>query len=363
MEREFPSLHGMVFEIMSAGYENEHTICIRMTSMREDAEQDSDNKVIISRDHTIFGNNYNDELFYGMQDLHYVKMFDHFTDSWHSFPDDHRCAKKVGQFFCDVVNAYENASVFNEFCTIYKTAKLGASERSEIKKMYEEFGEVIGGDEQGEPIITVKDNSKFIHRLEDLNNRNSLAAYAEAVLATVFYYEKYTTVTPIDSVFEPQYFSVQGYDPIAQKHHTRILTNVDMLMYDYSEMLRRGIRARHCKNCEKLFVPTSRSDEVYCDNVFKDGKTCKEIGFAAMVEKDAVLQAYRTIYKTQHARLRRSGKDNEYIRVLFENWRKFANNQLHICQSGKITIEQMKKRISKSDWLEGVNYADNNETE
>ena len=33
-----------------------------------------------------------------------------------------------------------------------------------------------------------------------------------------------------------------------------------------------------CKNCGKFFVPENRSDELYCSNIFENGKNCKEVG-------------------------------------------------------------------------------------
>ena len=35
---------------------------------------------------------------------------------------------------------------------------------------------------------------------------------------------------------------------------------------------------KKCKNCGKYFVPEKRTDELYCNNIYEDGRTCKEIG-------------------------------------------------------------------------------------
>ena len=39
-----------------------------------------------------------------------------------------------------------------------------------------------------------------------------------------------------------------------------------------------NIEIKRCKNCGKFFVPENRSDELYCSNIFENGKTCKEVG-------------------------------------------------------------------------------------
>ena len=30
---------------------------------------------------------------------------------------------------------------------------------------------------------------------------------------------------------------------------------------------------------QKVFIPISRSDEIYCDRIFKNNKTCKQLGY------------------------------------------------------------------------------------
>ena len=39
-----------------------------------------------------------------------------------------------------------------------------------------------------------------------------------------------------------------------------------------------NIEIKKCKNCGKFFVPEKRSDELYCNNIFENDKTCKEVG-------------------------------------------------------------------------------------
>lgn len=356
MNRNYPSLHGMVFEIQSTNYENEQTIYIRMTSVRNDVNSKNDFRPDKKRfkhkfftDKSNFDDCYLQELQDGFADLEYVSMFD---DWGHGFPDNFNCDKKLGEFFCDVINAFENDTVFQFFCE-----KCGLIyERKQLENLTKKYS-------NGKPLDSSKEVDSFIKELSKINAEKSSSAYAEAVIATVFYFDKYSTISPLELARNPRYFSMQGYDISADFHYTRIITNVDLLMFDYSEMLRIGVKARRCKTCGKLFVPTSRSDEVYCDNILKDNKTCKEIGFAATIENNETLKIYRKIYKTQHARLMRIGKGSPQARKQFDSWRKYAHNQLILCRSGKISIEQMKESISMSDWLEGKKYVDDNKAE
>ena len=131
---------------------------------------------------------------------------------------------------------------------------------------------------------------------------------------------------------------------------------------------------RKCANCGKYFVPSYRIDEIYCKKLYKGFLTCQDYGYQSKIDSSETLKAYRTIYKTQNMRFNRKKKAfpekskerSNFIhttRPLFDAWVEYAKNQLSLCKNGDISLEEMKKRISKSDWLDGVNYADNNETE
>ena len=49
--------------------------------------------------------------------------------------------------------------------------------------------------------------------------------------------------------------------------------------FDLASIAKEKIDIKKCENCGKYFIPTSRSDEIYCDNIYKNEKTCKELGY------------------------------------------------------------------------------------
>ena len=110
---------------------------------------------------------------------------------------------------------------------------------------------------------------------------------------------------------------------------------------------------KKCENCGKFFIPSSRSDEIYCDNIYRNGKTCKQIGYENKINGDEILKEYRKIYKTQNARKQRNRKSSHRIDLYFSQWATFAKSQLDLCQEGKITIQALRDRISKDDWMNG----------
>ena len=124
----------------------------------------------------------------------------------------------------------------------------------------------------------------------------------------------------------------------------------DVLMYDSYEIRKYGVRPIVCQNCGKLFFPHSRSDEIYCNNIFKNGKTCKTLGYEMKIEADQIMKEYRRIYKMQNARKQRN-QHKRNISGCFEIWSKYAKQALKLCQNGEITLEEMKRRISGTEWM------------
>lgn len=77
-----------------------------------------------------------------------------------------------------------------------------------------------------------------------------------------------------------------------------------LLMFEYTKIKNNQLLIKRCANCGKYFIPSNRSDEIYCDNIFRSGKTCKQVGYEEK-EKKTLLKYFNTkARKTQHARIR-----------------------------------------------------------
>ncbi|MCL2859613.1 MAG: DUF6076 domain-containing protein [Oscillospiraceae bacterium] len=105
-----------------------------------------------------------------------------------------------------------------------------------------------------------------------------------------------------------------------------------------------------CQNCGKHFVTTSRTDEVYCNNVYKDGKTCKEIGFVSYKKKlladDDVARLYRNTYQQKLLRVRRNPENQKYIDDL-ESFRNQYKKVREDIDSGKMSKKDFEKWLLK----------------
>jgi len=85
---------------------------------------------------------------------------------------------------------------------------------------------------------------------------------------------------------------------------------------------------KKCANCNKFFIPSSRIDEIYCDNIFTNGKTCKMIGYEIKAKRDPFKSAYRTAYKTQRARIKNNSHIKNYESEHFSPWEKAVKEVL-----------------------------------
>ncbi|WP_312427125.1 DUF6076 domain-containing protein [Lacrimispora sp.] len=102
------------------------------------------------------------------------------------------------------------------------------------------------------------------------------------------------------------------------------------------------IPIKECENCGKYFIPSTRSDEKYCDNYYKDGKTCKELGYEIKLKKDKFKTTYRSAYKTQRARIKYNSHITNYEELHFKPWEQAAKQALSDFTT-KNDIEGFKK--------------------
>ncbi len=125
---------------------------------------------------------------------------------------------------------------------------------------------------------------------------------------------------------------IDGYIKIGEsgKMNLEYSTNSAQVIIGFHllKMQELKIRPQKCKMCNKYFFPVSRSDEIYCRNEYKDGRTCAEVAFEIKSKEDPFYTAYRTAYKTVFARARRRATDKEYRDVVIAQWRETAKEKM-----------------------------------
>ena len=122
------------------------------------------------------------------------------------------------------------------------------------------------------------------------------------------------------------------------------------ISFDFMHCIKENKKIKICKNCNKYFIPISKSNEIYCDNIYINNKTCRQVGYENKLNADEVLKTYRTAYKTQNARKSRN-KHLPDIEQRFKAWHNEAKNRLKYVQNGTLTMSEFKEWLNSDWWL------------
>ena len=107
---------------------------------------------------------------------------------------------------------------------------------------------------------------------------------------------------------------------------------------------------KKCQNCGMYFIPVKKVDEIYCDYLKEDGKTCREKGAMATYNKkikdneDAYAE-YRKIYLQKHRYMLRHKKEKNTVKE-FDNWKAEAKLKLKLLKQGKLTEKEVNKWLA-----------------
>lgn len=121
----------------------------------------------------------------------------------------------------------------------------------------------------------------------------------------------------------------------------------NLLFLELYFILQEKTYLKKCKNCGKYFL-TTNSAVIYCDNIFADKKTCREIGaskvFTKNLEKDEAYNLYRKVYKKKQALAKSKGGSFEIEYNRFKHQGKDKKNAYKLKE---ITKEEFIKWINK----------------
>lgn len=92
-----------------------------------------------------------------------------------------------------------------------------------------------------------------------------------------------------------------------------------------------------CQNCNDYFVPSKRSDALYCDKLHDNDRTCKDMGYENKVKDNEVYKEYRKVYKRKHAFKQRQIDLDPNVQSKFDQWVYDANLQMQAYNSGEIS--------------------------
>lgn len=110
---------------------------------------------------------------------------------------------------------------------------------------------------------------------------------------------------------------------------------------------------KKCKNCGKYFIPNNLRDIKYCNNVFENNKTCKQIGkeltYKKSLQDDKLLDMYRKRYLSLASSVSHYGTDKAIAR--FEKYKK---------DGAVMKKKYLNKQISRKNFEEWINSTKQN---
>lgn len=113
---------------------------------------------------------------------------------------------------------------------------------------------------------------------------------------------------------------------------------------------RHGYRFKRCKNCGRFFIPFSRSDELYCDQLSPQDSTrsCKQYGTNRLwyerMKQDEAAKLARNIYMAKQMLVRRN-PDLQSYKKMFEHFKIERKKWESLIKSGE------KSKEEYIDWL------------
>ena len=121
----------------------------------------------------------------------------------------------------------------------------------------------------------------------------------------------------------------------------------NLLFLELYFILQEKTYLKKCKNCGKYFL-TTNSAVIYCDNVFVDKKTCREIGaskvFTKNLEKDEAYNLYRKVYKKKQALAKSKGGSFE---IEYNRFKYQGKDKKNAYKLKEITKEEFIKWLNK----------------
>lgn len=123
----------------------------------------------------------------------------------------------------------------------------------------------------------------------------------------------------------------------------------DMLRYELVQTLIRDVQYKHCQSCGKLFIPTGRSDSLYCGRIMPgQEKPCNQIGANLVAKKKVGQSPALKLYRQAYHRLSKRVEFGYMEPAEFDEWKAQAVPKREQCLSGTLSLEEFTVWIDET---------------
>ena len=117
------------------------------------------------------------------------------------------------------------------------------------------------------------------------------------------------------------------------------------------ELIKNNTPIYICKNCGNYFIPSSKKNTLYCNNIYEHRKTCQEIGamitYNEKLKKDEINSLYRKTLSAKKMLANRNPDIPIYLEK-YEKWKNKANEFKKDIKKGLKTEEDFKNWIEET---------------
>lgn len=176
----------------------------------------------------------------------------------------------------------------------------------------------------------------------DKASQNALARFHEYETHDPLFRERW------HSCFETS-FGVMA-DNLPEVVQLSVLARIDdMLRYELVQTLICDVPYKSCQCCGKLFIPSGRSDSLYCDRIMPgQEKPCKQIGANLIAKKKKeeipAIKLYRQAYERMYKRVDFGKMKPED----FDVWKIQAKPKKDQCLCGELSLEDFALWINET---------------
>lgn len=289
---------------------------------------------------------------------------------------------RIGTLLCDFLNCnFRATDSVKNFVQEYSLTLFSEIIKNELKNIYDtdEYEKLISElvEKYGDKLESIKEDFIYdvnylfnINQLEEIKNLTSLQIFYILTMSKTnskalshFENDKLDIAlgdlsrlnAPLNIIDEDQAIEMVkvNKDRILPIPYTFESNDIcQLLIIELQEIVCMDkFEIKKCKNCGKYFVPEKRTDELYCNNVYEDGRTCKEIGSfkvkQKMINDDNDLRTYRNVYQKLLLRTRRNPDNIQYEKE-FEKFKEDNREMRDKLDKGKVTYEEYV------EWLNGI---------
>lgn len=184
--------------------------------------------------------------------------------------------------------------------------------------------------------LCIETEKNTIHRLVSTHN---LRALDHSIMCSDVYFQKisYQIVLIDNEIIELYTFE----------------NLLSVLPFEIKRVIDNGFALKICQNCDRVFIPSNRSDEKYCDRISPQDKnrTCKEYGSQKLwydrLKQDEAQKLYRNIYMSKQMLVKRHPDLSAYKNA-------FENYKIESKQWKKDVKDGIKTRDEFLAWLKEV---------